>query len=94
MLEPIKAIKKHDEKLEELKLAWIDVGRNQVLYLLLCLADENAAHDNWNPQKRDALIEARMEIVKRLKHPTPNGVMNNVWPREWPDFEKYTYCPG
>jgi len=74
--------------------ALIQEGRNQVLYLMLCLGDENVAHDNWHPEKAEILFETRREIVKRLKHPRENGVMNTVWPREWPDFEGYTYCPG
>ena len=71
--------------------ALIEEGRNQVLYLLLCLGDENVAHGNWHPEKADVLLEARREIVKRLKHPRVDGVMNTVWPKEWPDFENYTY---
>ena len=76
--------------------ALIEEGRNQVLYLMLCIGDENVAHDNWNPAKADILLEARREIVKRLKYPRADGsgVMNTIWPREWPDFEAYTYCPG
>ena len=74
--------------------AWIQEGRNQVLYLMLCLGDENVAHDNWHPERADILLEARREIVKRLKHPRPDGVYNTVWPKEWPDSETYTYCPG
>ncbi len=72
----------------------IQEGRNQVLYLLLCLGDENVAHDNWHPDRAQALLETRREIVKRLKHLTEGGVMNTVWPEDWPDFEAYTYCPG
>lgn len=62
-------------------------GRNQVLYLLLALGDENVAHDNWHPDRAAILVEARKGIVKRLKHPI-------VWPREWPDFETYLCRPG
>jgi len=62
-------------------------GRNQVLYLLLALGDENVAHDNWHPERANILVEARQEIVKRLKHTI-------MWPKEWPDFEAYTCCPG
>ena len=72
----------------------IQEGRNQVLYLMLCIGDENVAHDHWHPERADILVDARREIVKRFKHPRVDGVMNNVWPREWPDFEAYTYCPG
>ena len=81
--------------------ALIQEGRNQVLYLLLCLGDENVAHDHFHPERATVLVEARQEIVERLKHPRPNGVKNTVWPRlladgtrDWPDFEKYAYIPG
>ena len=91
-----KAVQEQDKKLEELKAAWLELGRNQVLYLMLCIGDENVAHDHWHPDKAEALLEARREIVQRLKYPRADGsgVMNTAWPREWPDFEKYTYCPG
>lgn len=65
----------------------IQEGRNQVLYLLLGLGDENVAHDNWHPDRANVLVEARQEIVKRLKH-------QNRWPREWPDFKTYGCRPG
>jgi hypothetical protein len=91
-----RAIEEQEKRLEELKAAWIEVGRNQVLYLLLCLGDEEVAHDNWHPDRAQILLDARREIVKRFKHPREDGsgVMNTFWPREWPDFEKYTYRPG
>jgi len=93
---------------ESEKEALIQEGRNQVLYLLLTIGDENVAHDNWHPDRAMVLVEARQEIVKRLKHPRPDGVMNTIWPRMkgdgpafqaygtrgWPNFETYTYCPG
>lgn len=66
------------------KQVLIREGRNQVLYLLLNLADENVSHDNWHPEMANALAEARFKIVERLKH-------EQHWPRKWPDFEKYTY---
>jgi hypothetical protein len=66
---------------------FIQEGRNQVLYLLLCLGDENVAHDNWHPERADILVDARREIVRSLKHQAH-------WPAEWPDFEAYTYCAG
>ena len=72
----------------------IQEGCNQVLYLMLCIGDENVAHDHWHPDRAQILYEARKEIVQRFKHPRVDGVMNTVWPREWPDFEKYTYSPG
>lgn len=91
-----RTVKEQEKKLAELKEAWIEEGRNQVLYLLLCLGDENVAHDNWGPERADILVDARREIIKRLKLPRSDGsgVYNTVWPREWPDFESYTYCPG
>lgn len=72
---------------EKEKEALIREGRNQVLYLLLRLGDENVDHDNWHPDRAKVLMEARQEIVKRLEH-------QDWWPREWPDFETYTCCPG
>jgi len=76
----------HDSKDDIFRQGQIE-GRNQILYLLLALADENVAHDNWHPDRASILVEARKEIVKRLKH-------SIVWPREWPDFETYLCCPG
>lgn len=76
------------------KEALMQEGRNQVLYLMLCIGDENVAHDNWRPDRAQVLYEARREIVQRFKHPMPDGVMNTVWPKKWPDFENYTFCPG
>ena len=79
----------------------IQEGRNQVLYLMLCIGDENVAHDNWHPERAQILYEARKEIVQMFTHPRVDGVMNTVWPhlkpdgtRDWPDFEKYTYRSG
>ena len=81
--------------------ALVQEGRNQVLYLLLCLGDENVAHDNWNPERATVLVKGRQEIVRMLKHPRPGGVYNTVWPplkadgtRDWPDFETYLCTPG
>ena len=72
----------------------VEEGRNQVLYLLLCLGDEEVAHDHWHPDKAKVLVKARQEIVKRLKHP-------QVWPplkedgtRDWPNFETYLSRSG
>jgi len=83
------------------KQALIQEGRNQVLYLLLCLGDENVAHDNWHLDRAMLLVQARQEIVKRLNHPRLDGVMNTVWPplkedgtRDWPDFETYLCIAG
>lgn len=76
----------------------IQEGRNQVLYLLLCIGDESVAHDHYLPEKADILLEARREIVIRFKHPRTDGrgVLNTIWPQDgdWPDFEEYTYRPG
>ena len=81
--------------------ALIEEGRNQVLYLMVCIGDENVAHDHWHPDKAHFLYETRKMIVGWFKHPKHNGVYNTVWPqllpdgtRDWPDFEKYTYTPG
>jgi len=86
---------------EEEKQALIQEGRNQVLYLLLAIGDENVAHDNYHPDRAVILVGARQEIVVRLKHPRPNGVMNTVWPRmkedgtrDWPNFETYLCRPA
>ena len=87
--------------IEKEKETLIQEGRNQVLYLLLAIGDENVAHDNWHPDRAQILCEARREIVKRLKHPRLGGACNNFWPllkpdgtRDWPDFEAYTFSPG
>lgn len=73
----------------------IQEGRNQVLYLLLCLADENVAHDNWQPDRAQTLIDARKEIVKRLNLNAPHyPALGGEWPKEYPDFAEYTCCPG
>lgn len=70
----------------------IQEGRNQVLYLLLAIGDENVAHDHWNPDKALFLLETRRKIVHQLREP------DRKWPsdagRPWPDFEKYTYTSG
>jgi hypothetical protein len=79
---------------DEEKQALIQEGRNQVLYIMLAIGDENVAHDNFHPDKAHFLFETRREIVQRLKRGTPDGVTTMPFPREWPDFEKYTYCPG
>ena len=67
--------------------AFIKEGRNQVLYLLLSLGDENVVHDNWHPDVANVLVEARFKIVDRLRH-------EQRWPAEWPDFEHYFYTPS
>lgn len=61
-------------------------GRNQALYV---------AHDHWQPDKAQFLYAIRKEIVKRLKSNAPHyPVLGVEWPKEYPDFEKYTYTPG
>jgi hypothetical protein len=65
----------------------VQEGRNQVLYLLLAIGDENVAHDHWHPDRAQFLYETRKEIVHRLRTRTR-------WPREYPDFEEYTYRPS
>ena len=86
---------------DEERQALIQEGRNQVLYLLLAIGDENIAHDHWHPDRAEVLVLARQEIVKRLKHPRPDGVYNTVWPplladgaRDWPNFETYLCRAG
>ncbi|MBA7702103.1 hypothetical protein ES703_110858 [subsurface metagenome] len=82
------------EKLKE-KEALIQEGRNQALYLLLAIGDENVAHDHWHPDKAHFLYEVRKEIVKRLRLDAPHyPSLGGAWPRQYPDFETYTYTPG
>lgn len=70
-------------------------GRNQVLYLLLCIGDENVAHDNFRPDRAHFLYEVRKEIVHRLRLNAPcYPALGGAWPKEYPDFEKYSYTPG
>ena len=73
---------------EQEKQAVIQEGRNQVLYLLLAIGDENVAHDHWHPDKAHFLYRTRVEIVGRLRHE------QHHFPQEYPDFEKYTYRAG
>jgi len=73
----------------------VQEGRNQVLYLLLGIGDENVAHDHWHPDKAQFLYETRLEIVKRLELDAPHyPSLGGHWPKEYPDFEKYTYRSG
>ncbi len=65
----------------------IQEGRNQVLYLMLAIGDENVAHDHWHPDVADILYRTRVEICQRLK-------TRDYWPTEWPDFEEYKPHPG
>lgn len=76
--------------------ALIQEGRNQVLYILLAIGDENVAHDHWHPEKAECLLEARRRIVQALRAVDMGHPLYH-WPtggRPWPDFEAYTYCPG
>ena len=80
---------------EKEKEELIQEGRNQALYLLLAIGDENVAHDNWHPDRAQILFEARKEIVKRLRLKAPHyPAMGGPWPKEYPNFETYTYTPG
>ena len=72
----------------------VQEGRNQVLYLLLCIGDENVAHDHWHPDRAHFLYETRREIVRRLKLRDRAIPEERRWPKEWPDFELYTYTSG
>lgn len=74
-------------QMSDTEQALIQEGRNQVLYLLLAIGDQNVAHDNWHPDRAQVLLETRQEIVKRLR-------IQTWWPKDWPDFETYLPCPG
>ncbi len=75
--------------------ALIQEGRNQALYLLLSIGDENVAHDNWHPDHTQILYEARKEIVRRLRANAPHyPSLGGEWPKEYPDFDKYSYTSG
>ena len=65
----------------------IQEGRNQVLYLLLVIGDENVQHDNWHPDVAQRLFELRQEILTRLSD-------QKHWPERYPDFETYSWRPG
>jgi hypothetical protein len=76
-------------------LKGIEEGENRVLYLLLCIGDENVAHDNWHPDIAELLLQTRRKIVERLKYDAPHfPAIGGPWPGTYPDFEKYTYTPG
>ena len=79
--------KKKTSEPSEREKALIQYGRNQVLYLLLVLGDENVVHDDWHPDIAQVLVDARKQIVSRLK-------VQNTWPTRWPDFETYSCRPG
>ena len=73
----------------------IQEGRNQVLYLLLAIGDENVAHDNFRPDKAQFLYEVRQDIVRRLELDAPYfPALGGPWPKKYPDFKEYSYCPG
>jgi len=77
------------------KQALIQEGRNQALYLLLAIGDENVAHDHFHPDKAHFLYETRKEIGKRLQLNAPHyPSLRGDWPKEYPDFESYTYSLG
>lgn len=80
---------------EEQKQALIQEGRNQVLYLLLAIGDENVVHDHWHPDKAQFLFEVRKDIVKRLKEDAPHyPALGGKWPETYPDFEQYSWTSG
>ena len=84
----------HDTKDDVFRLGQIE-GRNQALYLLLAIGDENVAHDHWHPDVAQLLYKTRVEICQRLKLNSPHyPSLGGQWPKQYPDFEKYTYCPG
>ncbi len=73
----------------------IQEGQNRVLYLLLAIGDEYVAHDHYHPDRAHFLYETRREICHRLKLNSPHyPALGGEWPKHYPDFEKYTYCPG
>jgi hypothetical protein len=66
-----------------------------VLYLLLVIGDENVAHDDWHPDRAEYLLKVRRDILRRLRLNAPYyPALGRQWPKDWPDFEKYTYTPG
>ena len=65
-----------------------------MLYLLLCIGDENVAHDHWHPDRAHLLYQTRREIVRRLEFRDRKVPEEHRWPKEWPDFETYTYTSG
>jgi hypothetical protein len=77
----------HNTEDEIFKLGQIE-GRNQVLYLLLAIGDENVAHDHFHPEIAEILLDARRKIVFRLRHE------GRKFPDKYPDFEAYTYTSG
>lgn len=73
----------------------IQEGQNRALYLLLAIGDEFAVHDNWDPDKAQFLYEVRRDIVTRLKRNAPHyPALGGEWPKEYPDFDKYTWSPS
>lgn len=80
---------------ESERAALIQEGRNQALYLLLNIGDENVAHDNFHPGRAQFLFEVRKDIVNRLRLNAPHyPSLGGAWPKEYPDFATYTYCSG
>ena len=76
---------------EEGVVAGIEQGRNQVLYRLLAMEHENAAHDHWHPEIASVLQMARREIAKQFRIGVGSASYLR-WPTDrdaaWPDFEK------
>ena len=88
------AFNAHNTEDDIFRLGQIE-GRNQVLYLLLAIGDENVAHDHWHPDKAKFLFEVRRDITRRLQLNAPHyPSLGGQWPKEYPDFENYTYTPG
>ena len=80
---------------DEQRQTLIEEGRNQVLYLLLAIGDQNVAHDNYHPDRAQFLYEVRKKIVKRLRLNAPHyPFLGGEWPKVYPDFEEYSYRPG
>ncbi len=88
------AFNAHDTDDDIFRLGQIE-GRNQVLYLLLAIGDENVAHDHWHPDRAQFLYETRKDIVNRLRLNAPHyPALGGEWPKRYPDFEEYSYVPG
>ena len=84
----------HDTKDDVFRLGQIE-GRNQALYLLLAIGDENVAHDHWHPDRAQLLYETRVDICRRLKLNAPHyPALGGEWPKKYPDFEQYTFRSG
>jgi len=73
----------------------ITEGQNRVLWHLLCIGDENVAHDHWHLDKAQFLFETRMDIVRRLEANAPcYPSLGDSYPSKYPNFKTYSYSPG